>query len=124
MGIGASYVVIPKATAYQIVAGDCGAIFTNRGAAGGVTFTLPSATELQAGWNCEFFNVVAQVITIASTPTDTLIVDSDAGADTIALASQIGQSARVVYDGTGFLVFPNPSAGTGTTAVRAVTIVS
>lgn len=122
--IGNTQVVLPKTAAYQIVAGDCAALFTNRGASAGITFTLPAATELPAGWWCEFFAVAAFAITIASSPVDRLVVDSDAAADTIALGAFIGQHARVVYDGTGFLVIVDQTAGTGLTAVRAVTVVS
>lgn len=111
-----------KTASYSVLASDCGKLFTNRGAAGSVTFTLPkSATELN-GWWCEFATVAAQAIVIASDPVDTLIVHADATADTVTTAATIGQHFKVVCDGTGMLVISNPSAASAATAVTAVTI--
>jgi hypothetical protein len=120
--IGNSQVVVEKTASYQIVAGDCAAFFTNRGAAGSISFTLPAATELRAGWWCEFYVVVGFSIVIASSPVDRLTVHGDATADTLTLPGTIGQHARVVYDGTGFLVIPDPSSASAATSVTAVTI--
>lgn len=117
-------VVIAKTGAYQIDPGDNNAIFTNRGAVAGVTFTLPPNAGLSAGWSCEFYTVAAQVLTVASSPTDTLVVHADAGADTIATAATIGQHLIVIFDGTGWLVISDPSAASAATAVTAVTLVS
>lgn len=120
-----SLVVIAKTASYQIVAGDCGAFFTNRGAGGAVTFTLPDATTIQAGWHCEFYVAIpGSAITIASSPTDRLSVHSDTTADTIASAATVGQHFRVIYDGTNFLVISDPTSASAATSVTAVTIVS
>lgn len=114
--------VVAKTAAYTVLESDCGKIFTNRGAAGSVTFTLPKSAPELAGWNCEFFTVAAQAIVIASNPVDTLIVHADALADTVTTAATIGQHFTVICDGTGMMVVSDPSAASAATAVTAVTL--
>lgn len=111
-----------KTAAYTVVPSDCGTLFTNRGAAGSVTFTLPLSTSALKGWWAEFATVAAQAIVIASNAVDTLIVHADATADTVTTAATIGQTLRVVCDGTGMFVTSSPSAASAATAVTAVTI--
>lgn len=115
-------VVAVSGTARTITASECGTIFTNRGGGAGVTFTLPVTSSLLTGWYCEFFTVAAQVLTVASSPADNLIVHADATADTIATAATIGQHVKVTCDGTGWLVQSDPSAASAATAVTAVVI--
>lgn len=123
---------VAKTASYTLTPRDAGKVFTNRGAAGPITFTLPKVTSAAgaslAGYEVDFFTVAGQIITIASDPSDTLVVDSDAAADSIAIgaaaAAGIGQHVKVICDGTGWLVISNPSAATAGTAVRAVTIVT
>lgn len=122
LGGGWAKPVEAKTTAYTVVAGDCGKLFTNRGAVGSVTFTLPTSSTQLAGWWAEFATVAAQAIVIASAPADTLIVHADATADTVTTAATIGQHFTVVCDGTGMLVVSDPSAASAATAVTAVTI--
>src|SRR5262245_9299311 len=115
--------VVAKATAYSVLATDCGTLFTNEGAAGSVTFTLPAPSAEQNGVGFEFANVTAQPIVIAVTGNDKLIVHNDAAADTVTTASTIGQHFKVVCVGaTGWLVISDPSAASTATAVTAVTI--
>lgn len=101
---------------------DGGKFFTNRGASGTVTFTLPKSSAQLKGWTADFFTVAAQAIAVASSPADTLIVHADATADSITTAGTIGQHIKVVCDGTGFIVVSNPSAASAATAVTAVTL--
>jgi hypothetical protein len=113
-----------KTASYTVLASDCGKTFTNRGAAGGITFTLPISSAEMNGWWCEFHTCAAQVLTIASNPVDTLIVHADLTADTIASAATIGQHFMAKCDGTGMLIQSDPSAATTATAVTAVVLVS
>jgi hypothetical protein len=113
---------VAKTSAYTVVPADCGTFFTNRGASGSVTFTLPKSSAELAGWWCEFYTAAAQAIVLASTPVDTLIVHADLTADTVTTAATIGQHFKVVCDGTGFIVISDPSAASAATAVTAVTI--
>jgi hypothetical protein len=111
-----------KTASYTVVASDCGKLFTNRGASGSVTFTLPKSSPQLNGWWCEFATVAAQAIAIASAPADTLIVHGDATADSVTTAATIGQHFKVICDGTGMFVVSNPSAASAATAVTAVTL--
>ena len=117
-----------KTAAYTVKPRDCGKLFTNRGASGGVTFTLPKVSAALNGFVVEFATVAAQVITVASDPVDKLVVDSDAAADTIATAAVIGQHLRAICDGTGWIIQVSPSGASaatgGATNPRAMTIVS
>lgn len=122
LGGGWAIPVEAKTSAYSVVAGDCGKLFTNRGAVGSVTFTLPVTSSILNGWWCEFATVAAQAIVIASNPVDTLIVHADATADSVTTAATIGQHLKVICDGTGFFVVSNPTAASGATAVTAVTL--
>lgn len=111
-----------KTASYTVLPTDGGKLFTNEGAAGSITFTLPSSTATENGWWCEFATVAAQAIVIASSPVDTLIIHGDAAADTVTTAATIGQHFKVVSTGTKMFVVSNPSAASAATAVTAVTI--
>jgi hypothetical protein len=111
-----------KTSAYTVLASDGGKLFTNRGASGSVTFTLPKTSADLKGWWAEFATVAAQAIVIASNAADTLIVHADATADSVTTAATIGQHFKVVCDGTGMFVISNPSVASGATAVTAVTL--
>jgi hypothetical protein len=64
-----------------------GTVFTNAGAAGAVTFTLPLATRALLGWWYRFLGVVDQNFTVASNPVDTLIVINDTAADSLTVST-------------------------------------
>ena len=103
---------------------DFGKVFTNRGATGAVTFTLPTPSAGIKGAYVEFWTAAAQTIALAVTGADTLVVHADLTADTITTAATIGQHLRALCDGTGWLVQSDPSAATTATAVTAVTLAS
>lgn len=115
-------VVEAKTGNYTLTDSDYGKLFTNRGAAGTITFTLPTATAANSGCWAEFFTVAAQSIAVAPATVDTLIVHADATADSLTTAATIGQHVRVVSDGTGWVTISDPSAATTATAVTAVTL--
>jgi len=116
--------VAAKTTGYTLAVdgSDFGKVFTNRGAGGSVTFTLPTPSAGIAGAYADFFTVAAQAIVIACTTNDTLVVHADATADSVTTAGTIGQHLRAVCDGTGWLIISNPSAASAATAVTAVTL--
>jgi len=117
MGVGAGVlkVISAKTAAYQIKEIDLGKIFTNRGAGGSVTFTLPKTTTLPAGWNCRFFGVADQNIVIASYgSSDDIVTHNEAGADTLTFSTAgdlIGVGVEMVWDGTSWLTFFNFNDG-------------
>src|SRR5688572_24509733 len=97
------YDVEAKTASYTVTSRDFGKIFTNRGASGTITFTLPlSGAAFKGAW-VEFYTVAAQSIVVASDPADTLIVHADATADSVTTAATIGQHIKCVSDGTGWL---------------------
>lgn len=115
--------VVAKTASYTILATDNNTLFTNEGAAGTVTFTLPTAADGLKGVWFEFLTVAAQSIAVASTPADKLVVHADAAADSVTTAATIGQNLRVTCIGaSGWSVASTPSAASAATAVTAVTI--
>jgi hypothetical protein len=96
-----------QTAAYQIHEKDFGTLFTTRGASGSVTFTLPVTTTIETGWWCEFYQAADQNMVIASYgSSDNITFHNDLTADTITFSTAtelIGNSVRVVWDGTGWL---------------------
>jgi hypothetical protein len=95
-----------KATDYtvQLQADRPGTIFTTYGAAGAVTFTLPTPTVDQLGVTYKFVNLVAQNMLVASATADTLGVINDLAADSLAAQTsnqQIGAVINAVCVQTG-----------------------
>ena len=117
---GWSVPVVAKTTSYTVLHSDSGTLFTNRGAVGSVTFTLPTPGTEANGLFYEFATVAAQAIVVSLT--SKLNVHANATATSVTTAATIGQHIRVVCDGTTWLVESNPSAASAATAVTAVTI--
>lgn len=87
--------LVAKTANYTVAATDSATVFTNEGAAGAVTFTLPTAAE---GLFYEFLVVADQTVTISG-PADTLVIDNDAGADSVSFATateKIGNKVRAI----------------------------
>ena len=100
--------IVAKTAAYTLTNKDNDKIFTNRGATGAVTFTLPTASDLTDGWSARFFVVADQSVTIASAEGDNVVAFNDAAADSIAFSTsgeKVGAGVEVVRDGTGWLAF-------------------
>lgn len=108
-----------------------GAFITNRGATGAVTITLPASSDILAGSYCDVYVTDNQSVTVATTTTDTLIVDGDAAADSIAWSTsshKIGNGARFVCIGAatagsvgGWACVLFPAATTTTIATQTIT---
>lgn len=81
--------VIPKAANYTIVPpmDSPGTTFTNKGAPGAITFTLPLATRAVLGFYYRFKVVVDQSVIVASQVADTLLVINDLAADSLAVST-------------------------------------
>lgn len=112
--------IAAKTAAYTLVPGDVGKLFTNRGASGAVTFTLPKTGDVSAGWWAEFFVVADQTITVASNEGDNMILFNDAAADSLAFSTaseKVGGGLKVVFDGTSWLGFVHLAIETQTPVV-------
>lgn len=83
----------------------CGTVFTNRGAAGTITITLPAASQALRGYFYDFLTVVAQIMTVqpGGAGLDLLITDNDATADSLSTAARIGTRLRFECDGTSWI---------------------
>jgi len=110
-----------KTAAYQIVDGDFQKIFTNRGASGAVTLTLPPTGSISVGWWCQYFIVADQTVTIASSgSSDDIAAFNDAAADSVAFSTsseKIGSGGTLVWDGTNWLLFLNLGSETATPTI-------
>lgn len=102
---GLKKVPVAKTANYTIATGTdpSGTVFTNRGAAGTITFTLPAPSAALAGVVYDFVTVAAQIMTVATLTADTLIADNDATADSLSTTARIGVSLRVMCDGTSWI---------------------
>lgn len=102
------YNVAAKTGNYTILRSDpCGTLFTNRGAAGAVVFTLPAPGAVPSGTYYDFAAVIAtQTLTVATATADTLITFNDLTADSVGIATAneiIGGAMRFVTDGTSWV---------------------
>lgn len=96
---------VAKTTAYTVTAADRGTIFTNLGASGSVTFTLPTLTR---GFYAKFYCEVDQSIVVAAAVGDTIVAFNDIAADSVALSTaneKVGSSITIWSnaDGTKWL---------------------
>lgn len=99
----ANYAIVSAATA----AGDAsGSVFTNRGAVGAVTFTLPAASLAQAGVVYHFYGVANQTFTVAGTAAQ-VVTFNNAAATSVACSTagaKIGAHISATCDGTSWIV--------------------
>ena len=81
----AAFVITAKTSNYSILAADCTGSygFSNDGAAGTITFTLPTAV---AGYKVDIYNAEDQAILIGAGAADTLKVDGMSAASTLISA--------------------------------------
>ena len=94
---------VAKTASYQLLASDAGSIFTNTGAVGSVTFTLPA---IAAGLGpFEVIATAAQNVLVTSTEGTNVVAPGNASASTIAL-----QTGGDIIG--GHLIFRANAAGT------------
>lgn len=99
--------VVAKTANYTVTTDDHGTLFTNRGAAGAVTFTLPATAY--KGLRFAFYVVADQNVVVAAGTADTMVAFNDAAADSVAFSTaseKVGGMIEVMGDGTGWLVMP------------------
>lgn len=111
--------VVAKTTSYTVTAADRGTLFTNQGAAGAVTFTLPTIAR---GLYYSFFVEADQNVIVASAVGDIMVVFNDATADSVAFQTageKIGSSVTVFAnaDGTKWLAEVHLAAETVTPTI-------
>jgi len=110
-------VTVAKTANYQILSTDNGTSFSNAGAAGTVTLTLPPNAP---GLSFTFNAVVAQTLKVASTEGGNIVALNNAAANAVAFqtASQIIGGSMIVYSTeSGLWIVQNVSAGGNTITV-------
>lgn len=99
---------------------DLGKTFTNRGASGSVTITLPTASGDNAGGEIRVRVVADQTVVVNSATNDKIVIFNDAAADSVAWQTsgeKIGGGGMFESDGTNwFFSAINAGANTVTTA--------
>jgi hypothetical protein len=117
--------VTAKTANYTITGSENGAVLTNRGAGGAVTFTLPDPTASFIGFTVRFFNVADQNVTVRAVSASKLTVFNNAAATSIAFTTAgnlIGSGCTAVCDGTTWLIFLNPGTTSGAQTAVQLTI--
>lgn len=113
-----------KTADYTVTEGDNNTLFTTRGAAGAVIFTLPATAKV--GLRYGFFSAADQDMTVTAGTADTMVVINDLAADSIAISTanlKIGGMIEVFGDGTGWLTRFSPGqTSNGTTSGQLATI--
>jgi len=96
---------VTKTAAYTCKVSDSGTHFSNLGAAGSVTFTLP-AVALSTGVEYFFHTAVAAQDVVVTAPAGTLVAYNNAAATSISLVTagnRAGACIHVFCDGTKWL---------------------
>lgn len=103
--------VAAKTADYTVTTLDNNTLFTNKGAAGAVIFTLPATALL--GLRYGFYVAADQSLTVTAGTADTLIVFNDAAADSVGFATagdKVGGYLEVIGDGALWMVRPSTFA--------------
>lgn len=102
------FMITAKTASYTVTPNDFGSILTTRGAGGAITFTLPTASSVNAGDWVLFINVADQNMIVTGTD-EGLVVFNDLTADAIAFqqaSEKIGGAFLAISDGTSWAVLP------------------
>lgn len=110
--------IVAKAANYTVTELDNNVFFTNRGASGAVTFTLPALPKkfLRFG----FYVAADQTVTIAGAVDNQMIAFNDLDADSIAFstsAEKLGTFVEIFGDGTNWLSIVHLPAETVTPTI-------
>lgn len=103
---GAGNRISAKTANYTVLESDNGTTFTNKGATGAVTFTLPAVAKL--GLEYTFYGMAAQDLTVTAGTAGTLIDLNDAAANSVALTTAgeiIGNGWVIKGDGAKWITF-------------------
>lgn len=116
--------VVAKTADFTVTEALNNTLFTNRGAAGTVIFTLP--TTAKKGLRYGFYTAAGQILRVTSGTADTLTVINDLTADSVGFETAsllIGNFIEVIGDGTSWLCIMHPAqTSDGTTSGALVTV--
>lgn len=100
--------VTAKTSNYTVVAADSGTIFTNTGAGGTVTFTLPTSATAGSGWHCWILVTAAQTVAVTANSGE-LVTLNNAAATTATWSTsseKVGVNMWIVCDGAKMICVP------------------
>ncbi len=100
--------VATKTASYTITPDDFGTVFTTRGGAAELTFTLPAAASTNKGEWVMFVNMANQNMAVAGAEAG-LVVFNSLTADNISFRTdneRIGGALLAISDGTSWVVLP------------------
>lgn len=110
--------VIAKTADFVVLESQNGTLFTNKGDADAINFTLP--TTAKKGLHYGFFAVADFILKVTGGTADTLVVFNDAAADSIAFATAseiVGSMFEVYGDGALWLVKTSLAADSVTVTI-------
>ena len=100
--------IVDKSASYSVVAADAGTVFTNNGATGTVTFTLPNPAQ---GLRFEFYAQADQNLIVAA-PTGKLVYYNNAAGTSIGFTTagkRVGGCLVLMADSAGAKYLVKPS---------------
>jgi hypothetical protein len=114
---------VVKTASYTIIAPSesAGTVYTNRGATGSVTFTLPTPGLNLLGWWYEFRAHADQSLIVASPSAGQICAPGNAAADNVGFqtaSAKVGRGLLAVCDGTQWLCARSASATASTSMAR------
>lgn len=117
-----AHIVEAKTADYTVTNEDMGKIFTTRGAAGAVDFTLPAASDDIKGQDLWFMTATTSGnMTVTSAEGGNIVTFNDIGANSVAfttVAEKAGGAFHVISDGSdGWLVFTHLADETQTISI-------
>lgn len=118
VGLGSFRDIVAKTANYTVTEADNHTLFTNKGDADAINFTLPTTAE--KGLHYGFFAVANFSLTVTAGTADTMVVFNDAAADSVAYGTAneiIGGFFEVLGDGALWYVFPRLGADSQTITV-------
>lgn len=96
--------VTAKTASYSVVATDFDSIFTNTGAAGAITLTLPSAVAVEGKW-LRVAVLAAQTITLTPATGEKIFLNgSGVASKYVLIAGVIGNYTEIYSDGVDYIV--------------------
>ncbi len=107
-GLRPRFKIIAKTSDYTVTPNEFGSVFTTRGAAAAVTFTLPAAGSTNKG-DWVLFTNVADYNMVVSGADEGLVVFNNLTADNIGFGTPselIGGTLLAISDGTSWIVLP------------------
>lgn len=111
--------VVALAASTTLTNEDLGKLFTNRGASGAVTITLPTPSSDNAGGHVQVRVVADQNVTVNCSTNGKIVLINDAAGNSVAWSTsseKIGGGGLFESDGTNWFFIPqNAGANTVTT---------